>query len=188
MSEGYWEEGVDSTICISTIHFSGYFCTSCDTSGHLPSICAMVFGSHVQITPTRREVRVFLYIWDRKLTIKDYLEVNIQLNLFCYWEKYTFGILEIELLDRSLMIGWRKNSSNPERMSSVFTLVSVCLSVCNQTTEHIFWPRNLIFGLSDPCDMSKKQIFLFFRNFHLYTFIGIFHFFSLYNTSKFFSF
>ena len=26
----------------------------------------------------------------------------------------------------------------------------VCLSVCNQATEHIFWPRNLIFGLSDP--------------------------------------
>jgi len=34
------------------------------------------------------------------------------------------------LLDRSLMIGWRKNSWNPERVSSVFTFVSVCVSVC----------------------------------------------------------
>ena len=26
----------------------------------------------------------------------------------------------------------------------------VCLCVYNRATEHIFWPRNLIFGLSDP--------------------------------------
>ncbi|XP_012934590.1 uncharacterized protein LOC101859152 isoform X2 [Aplysia californica] len=71
--DAYWEKGVDGTVDISTTHFSGYFCTTCETSS-LPSICAMVFGSHVQITKTRREVRVFLYIWDRKLTIKDYLE------------------------------------------------------------------------------------------------------------------
>ena len=34
------------------------------------------------------------------------------------------------VLDRSLMIGWRKNSWNTERVSSVFTSVSVCVSVC----------------------------------------------------------
>ena len=48
-------------------------------------------------------------------------------------------------LDRSLMIGWRKNSWNPERVSSVFTFVSVCLcvcpSVCTRATEHTFWPN-----------------------------------------------
>ena len=33
------------------------------------------------------------------------------------------------LLNRSLMIGWRKNSWDPERVSSVFTFVYVCLSV-----------------------------------------------------------
>ncbi|KAH9513381.1 hypothetical protein Btru_034780 [Bulinus truncatus] len=70
----YWEKSQDGrTIDISTQHFSGYFCTTCSTSS-LPSICSMVFGSHVQITPSRREVRVNLYIWDRRLTIKDYLE------------------------------------------------------------------------------------------------------------------
>jgi len=40
-----------------------------------------------------------------------------------------------------------------------FTFVSVCL----QATEHIFWPRNLIFGLKGPWDMRKKRIFLFFE-------------------------
>ncbi|CAG5134981.1 unnamed protein product, partial [Candidula unifasciata] len=72
--ETYWEKGPDGhSIHISTFHFSGYFCTQCETASW-PSICTMVFGSHVQITQCRREVRVILYIWDRRLTIKDYLE------------------------------------------------------------------------------------------------------------------
>ena len=33
------------------------------------------------------------------------------------------------ILDQSLMISWRKNSWNSERVSSVFTFVSVCMSV-----------------------------------------------------------
>ena len=40
-------------------------------------------------------------------------------------------------------------------------------SECNQATTHIFWPRNLIFGLSDPWDMRKKRIVLFFEIFIL---------------------
>ena len=48
------------------------------------------------------------------------------------------------LLGRSLMIGWRKNSWNPERVPTVVTFVCVC----NRATEHTFWPRNLIFGWS----------------------------------------
>ena len=85
------------------------------------------------------------------------------------------------LLGRSLMIGWGKNSWNPERVPSVVTFVCVCLSVClsvrTWATEHIFWPRNLIFGLSDPWDMRKKRIFLFFEIFIFTLFIGIFRFF-----------
>ena len=54
------------------------------------------------------------------------------------------------ILGRSLMIGWRKKSWNPERVPSVFTFVSVCLCVCRRTTEHTFWHRNLIFELNDP--------------------------------------
>ena len=73
------------------------------------------------------------------------------------------------LLDRSLMIGWRKNSWNAERVSSVFTL-NVCVSVCTRATEHIFWPRNLIFGSSDPWDT-----FFVFRNFHFYAFYWHFY-------------
>ena len=61
------------------------------------------------------------------------------------------------------MIGWKKiwkqKSWNPERVSSVFTFVSVCTSVCERATEYTFWPRNLMFGLKDPWDMGKKRIF-----------------------------
>ena len=78
-----------------------------------------------------------------------------------------FTLLLIYLLGRSLMICCRKNSWNPERVPSVHvvTFVCVCLSVCpsvrNQAPVHIFWPRNLIFGLSVPWDMRKKHIFCF---------------------------
>ncbi|GFS04169.1 hypothetical protein ElyMa_004649300 [Elysia marginata] len=72
--EAFWEKSQDGNkIIITTSHFSGYFCTLCKTTS-LPSICTMVFGSHVEISPHRREIRVILYIWDRRLTIKDYLE------------------------------------------------------------------------------------------------------------------
>ena len=84
------------------------------------------------------------------------------------------------LLGRSLMIGWRKKSWNPERVPSVVTLcvrVSVRVSVCERATSHTFWHRNLIFGLSDPWDMRKKRIFLFFEIFIFTLFIGIFRFF-----------
>ena len=74
-----------------------------------------------------------------------------------------------QLLDRSLMIGWSKNSWNPERVSSVFTLISVCLSICTWGTEPIFWPRNIIFGFIDPWEMRFFKYF-FFPNFHLYAF------------------
>ena len=46
------------------------------------------------------------------------------------------------LLDRSLMTGWSEQSWNPERVSLVFTFVSVCLfvyiCVCTRATEHTF--------------------------------------------------
>ena len=42
----------------------------------------------------------------------------------------------------------------------VYVCVCVCVSVCvhRRATEHSFWPRNLIFGLSDPWYMRKKHI------------------------------
>ena len=46
----------------------------------------------------------------------------------CFFHlKITFSKI---LLGRSLMIGWRKKSWNPENVSSVFTFVSFCPSVC----------------------------------------------------------
>ena len=92
---------------------------------------------------------------------------------------FPFSLNSLYLLDRSLMIGWRKNSWNPERVSSVFTFVSVRPSVCTRDTEDTFWPRNLIFGSSDPCNMRKKRIF-FFEIFIFTLFIGIFVIFFLF--------
>ena len=43
--------------------------------------------------------------------------------------RYRTAFQEKHLLGRSLMIGWRKKSWNPERVPSVVTL-SVCLCVC----------------------------------------------------------
>ena len=48
--------------------------------------------------------------------------------------KFQHFFLLLTFLDRSLMIGRRKNSRNPERVSSVFTFVFVCL--CNRATKH----------------------------------------------------
>ena len=63
--------------------------------------------------------------------------------------------------------------------------VSVCLSVCNWATEHTFWHRDLIFGLSDPCDMREETHLFVFRNIHFYAFYWHFSIVSLNNTSKF---
>ena len=68
------------------------------------------------------------------------------------------------LLDRSLMISWSKSSWNPERVSSVFTFMCVCLSFSKWATGNTFWPRNLIFGLNDSWDFLTLfiGILLFF--------------------------
>ena len=73
-------------------------------------------------------------------------------------------------LDRSLMIGWRKNSWNPLRVSSVFTFV--CLRVCKQAKGHILGPRNLFLVILVAWEKGA-----FFRNFNFYIFIVIFRFF-----------
>ena len=103
---------------------------------------------------------------------------------FTFWSR-KLNLENMHVLGRSLMIGWRKKSWNPERVPSVITFVcvcvcvcvSVCLCVCGRATGHTFRPRNLIFGLNDPWDMRKKYIFLFFEIYIFTLFIGIFRFF-----------
>ena len=90
------------------------------------------------------------------------------------------------LMDRSLMIGWRRNFWNPERVSSLFLTPSVCLSVSALAIGLTFWPRNLIFWFSYPWEMRKKCVVLFFKILIFTFFIGILFIFSLYNTSPFF--
>ena len=61
--------------------------------------------------------------------------------------------------------------------------LSVRPSVRARATGHTFWPRNLIFGLSDPWDMRKENTFFVFQNVHIYTFYMHFSVNYLYNTS-----
>ena len=82
-------------------------------------------------------------------------------------------ICQLVLLDRSLMIGWRKKIMKPWKgVLCIHFRVRVCL----RATEHTLWPRNLIFGLNDEWDMRKKRIF-FFKIFIFTLLIGIFLFF-----------
>ena len=90
-----------------------------------------------------------------------------------------------KILGRSLMIGWRKNSWNHERVPTVVTFVCVCLcvcvSVCTRATDHSFRASNLIFGLSDPWDM-RMSCFFCFSKFSFLRFFRHFSFFSPYIT------
>ena len=83
------------------------------------------------------------------------------------------------LLGQSLMIGVRKKILKPRTLC-------VCLSVYERATGHTFWPRNLIFWVEWSLGHEEKTCFLFFffEIFSFTLFIGIFGFFSLYNTSK----
>ncbi len=101
-----------------------------------------------------------------------------------------FNIVVDTFLDRSLMIGWRKNSWNPERVSSVFTFVSVCLSVCLCVCLYAGYRAHLLtyepnFWVKWSMGHEKKKHFFVFRNFHFYAFYWHFSIFSLYNTSIF---
>ena len=66
---------------------------------------------------------------------KTYFYIHIFLNSgnspsnWCNLVYYFYYVYYYLLLGRSLMIGWRKKSWNPERVPSVVTLC-VCLSVC----------------------------------------------------------
>ena len=71
------------------------------------------------------------------------------------------------LLDDRLKENLKKKSWNPERMSFVFTFVSV------RVTEHTFWPRNLIFWTEGPLGHEKKNYFCFSK-FRKMTFVGSF--------------
>ena len=87
------------------------------------------------------------------------------------------------VLDRSLMIGWRKHYWNPERVSPVFTFVRVCMCVCITGLQNTpFDIGTYFFGLNNPWDMRKKSCFfvvVFFFEIYIFTlFIGISRLFS----------
>ena len=98
--------------------------------------------------------------------------------IVCKYKMYVTMYYDVgPILDNRL----KENSWNPERVPSVVSFVSVCPSVrpclCARGTDHIFWVRNIIFESSDPWNVRKKRIFLFFEIFIFTLFIGIFRFF-----------
>ena len=71
---------------------------------------------------------------------------------------------------------WREGNIHETLIRCPMSSLS-CVSVFPRATEHIFWPRNHYFQLTDPWDMRKKRIFfkiLFFSTFYRY-----FYFFPL---------
>ena len=76
-----------------------------------------------EIFNCRKKFVTFQSCWTRLICCWDYKNRKMATSSLKVLESRYF-------FDRSLMIGWRKNSWNSERLSSVFTFVSVCLSVC----------------------------------------------------------
>ena len=95
--------------------------------------------------------------------------------MYCRSEILLIGPILDERLKGKILKPWKGALSSQSVCPSV--CLSVRLSVCERATGQTFWPRNLIFGLSDPWDMRKKRIFLFFEIFIFTLFIGIFRFF-----------
>ena len=79
-----------------------------------------------------------VWLWKNNVTYT----VNFRLQLHLSYFIYITSILSCrcsQMLGRSLMIGWRKKSWNPERVPSVVTLslcLCACLCVCKQATGH----------------------------------------------------
>ena len=70
--------------------------------------------------------------------------------------------------------------SSPYLTASLNQIICVCVSVCLSVTglqSTSFNQGIKFFGLSDPWDMRKKRIFLFFEIFMFTLFIGTFRFF-----------
>ena len=122
------------------------------------------------------------------LTLLYFLKfcLKIMFLFFIFGSEFSFRSCCVSVLDWSLMIDWRKNSLNPEGVSSVFAFVCACPSVRTWATGNTLWHRNLFFGLNYTWDMRKKRFF--FEILFLTLFICTFRFFSLYNTSMFFVF
>ena len=102
--------------------------------------------------------------------------IHTKSGLLVYPIEISIGPILDDRLKEKLLKPWKGAHSSHFR---------VCLCVRTRATGHTFWPENLIFRLNDPWDMRKKTAFLFFEIFIFTLFIGIFRFFSLYNTSKF---
>ena len=75
---------------------------------------------------------------------------------------------------------WREGNIHETLIRCPMSSLS-CVSVFPRATEHIFWPRNHYFQLTDPWDMRKKRIF--FSKFSslrfLYAFFDFFPFITL---------
>ena len=92
---------------------------------------------------------------------------------FCGW---------VWVLDLSLMIGWKKSSWSPERVSSVFTFVCVYVHGLQSTPFDLFDELNFWVELSLGLE---KETHFFPPKCSCLRFLFLYDYFSLYNTSKF---
>ena len=87
-------------------------------------------------------------------------------------DKIVGQILNDRLKEKILKL-WKESLSLLCVCVFVCVCVCVCPSVCLWTgTGHIFWHRNLMFGLSDPGDMRKnRHLYSIFRCFPYITLV-----------------
>ena len=150
----------------------------------ISTICEDVFDSEICITSNTERL---LVSWQKESMCQGGV---------AYFDSSVDNTVTSEyLLDRSLMIGWRKIWKILKPWKGVLCIhfrvcLSVCVSVCMSVCLHAGYRAHLLtkecnFWVKWSLGHEKKTHFFVFRNFHFYAFYWHFSIFSLYNTSNF---
>ena len=82
-TDAFFFFGAGDRVVVVTDHFSGYFCTHCQTSVAPQELNLVVFARHAEKARGggRRVVDVRLELWDNRLDIKDFRQVGVVYRL-----------------------------------------------------------------------------------------------------------
>ncbi|XP_025095971.1 uncharacterized protein LOC112564983 isoform X2 [Pomacea canaliculata] len=101
---GFFRLLPNGQLLVKTKGFCGYFCTACNVQHSQLHLFA--FGSHKFISRDQRNVKIFLYLWDKRIQLKDfqrdYLPGDIQTH--SWLARQTLTIVEDPDFLNSLVI------------------------------------------------------------------------------------